>query len=195
MGMKSLYLILCFLFILFALLPSCTSKFVDTTTPGGVPNLVQFAPNMWRMGQPPDAAAWKELASRIAPNSQQVVIVKLDDEVEGSDDPAEAMGWQVVRIPMPPEDDKVWTVLVKPNPTDVQRAVDTIVAAHAAGKVVAWHCVHGRDRTGLISALVGMKLFGWTKDQAWSDMLAHGFRWELPDLDAYWLENVPGRHL
>jgi hypothetical protein len=47
------------------------------------------------------------------------------------------------------------------------------------------------NRTSLISALVGMKLFGWSKDYAWQDMLKHGFRWELPDLDAYWLEDVP----
>ena len=94
---------------------------------------------------------------------------------------------------MPPEDDKVWTVLVKPNPQEVQLAVQTIVDAHAAGKVVAWHCVHGRDRTGLISALVGMRLFAWSKDYAWKDMLSHGFRWELPDLDAYWVENVTSK--
>lgn len=168
-------------------------KFVDTTTPGGVPNLVEFAPNMWRMGQPPNEGAWRELAARIAPNGQQVIVVKLDDEKEGDDSPAEKLlGWTVVRIPIPPEDDKVWTVLVKPNPDDVHRAVQTILDAHAKGLVVVWHCVHGRDRTSLISALVGMKLLGWTKDFAWKNMLAHGFRWELPDLDAYWIDDVQG---
>lgn len=187
--MKKLYLTLCALFAFYSL--SCTSKFVDTTTPGGVPNLVQFAPNMWRMGQPPDEAAWKELASRIAPAGQQVVVVKLDDAVEGNDDYAETIGWQVVRIPIPPEDDKVWTIFSLPDPKMVKLIVDTIITAHTSGKVVAWHCVHGRDRTGLISALVGMKLFGWTKDYAWNDMITHGFRWELPDLDIYWEENVP----
>lgn len=180
-----------FLLVLLALV-GCTPKFVDTTTPAGVPNLVEFAPKMWRMGQPPDDAAWKELAGRIAPNGEQVVIVKLNDEAEGTDDPAEALGWTVVRIPLPPEDDKPWSVLLKPEPQDVQRAVQTIFDAHQQGKVVAWHCSHGRDRTGLVSGLEGRKMFGWSKDQAWKDMLAHGFRWELPDLAAYWLEDVPG---
>lgn len=171
----------------------CIPKFMDTATPAGVPNLVEFAPNMWRMGQPP-AGSWNELAARIDPQSNgHVVIVKLDDEVEGNDDPAEVLGWSVVKIPIPPEDDKIWTVLVKPNPADVRRAVQSILAAHAAGSVVAWHCVHGRDRTGLISALVGMKMFGWTKQQAWNDMIAHGFRWELPDLDAYWFDDITGK--
>jgi protein-tyrosine phosphatase len=169
----------------------CTPKFVDTTTSRGVPNLVQFAPKMWRMGQPPTNAAWVELAGLIAPNGEKVVIVKLDDETEGSDNFAETtLGWEVVRVPIPPEDDKPWTVLEKPKASDVLRARDAILVAHQAGKVVAWHCVHGRDRTGLLSALVGRKLFGWSKDYAWQDMLKHGFRWELPDLDTYWIEDV-----
>src|ERR1019366_4464522 len=107
------------------------------------------------------------------------------DYAEGSDEIADTIeGWEVVRIPMPPEDDKIWTVFVQPSKQDVQLAVDTIIAAHTAGKVVVWHCSHGRDRTGLISALVGMKMFGWSKSYAWNDMITHGFRWELPDLDA-----------
>ena len=169
----------------------CTPQFVDTTTPGGVPNLVEFAPRMWRMGQPPTPAAWRELQARVEHARLDLLLVKLNDDVEGDDRPAEALGWTVVRVPMPPEDDKIWTVFQKPDPKVVHFAVRTILNAHAAGKVVLWHCSHGRDRTGLVAAIVGMKLFGWTKDEAWQDMLAHGFRWELPDLDAYWLEDVP----
>jgi hypothetical protein len=169
----------------------CAPQFVDTTTPGGVPNLSEYAPKMWRMGQPPNPAAWRELGARIAPTGGPVVVVKLDDEVEGDDSPAEGFGWTVVRVPMPPEDDKIWSVLVKPDPKVVHLAVRTILNAHAEGMIVVHHCVHGRDRTSLIAALVSRKLFGWTKDQAWQDMIAHGFRWELPDLDAYWLEDVP----
>src|SRR5208282_1408808 len=98
----------------------CAPNFVDTTTPAGVPNLVEFAPKMWRMGQPPDEAAWRELAGRVAPNGEKVIVVKLNDEAEGSDDPAEkVLGWIVVRIPMPPEDDKPWTIVLKPNVADI----------------------------------------------------------------------------
>jgi hypothetical protein len=172
-------------------LVGCGPKFVDTVTPAGVPNLVEFAPGLWRMGQPPSGAAWRELAARIAPSGQPALVVKLNDEKEGDDRLAEMLlSWRVVRIPLPPEDDKPWTVFLKPNPYDVRRAVQTIVAAHRQGLVVAWHCVHGRDRTSLISALVGMRLLGWSKAHAWADMVHHGFRWELPDLDAYWIEDV-----
>jgi protein tyrosine/serine phosphatase len=148
---------------------------------------------MWRMGQPPSDAAWRELAARIDPtNSKNVVVVKLDDETEGSDDYAEKiLGWEVVRIPIPPEDDKPWSVFVLPAVADVHRAEQIIIVAHAAGKIVVHHCVHGRDRTSFLRARIGMVMSGWSKAYAWQDMIAHGFRWELPDLDAYWLEDVP----
>lgn len=171
---------------------ACSPAFVDTSTPAGVPNLVSFGPKLYRMGQPPATeGAWRELAGRIAPNGESVVIVKLDDEAEGNDDLAvQLYGWQVVRMPIPPEDDKPITVFELPNVQTVQSIVQTILNAHIAGKVVAWHCVHGRDRTGLISALVGMKLYSWSKEYAWQDMLRHGFRWELPDLDIFWTADV-----
>ncbi len=171
----------------------CSPQFVDTTTQAGVPNLVEFAPNMWRMGQPPNEAAWKELAGRIAPNGERVVIVKLNDEVEGTDDPAEAQGWTVVRDAMPPEDDKPWTIVVKRSVEQITTGVQAILDAHAKGLVVAWHCSHGRDRTGLVSALVGQKMFGWTKEQMEHDMTKHGFRWIDVDLTAYFIENVSAK--
>jgi hypothetical protein len=169
--------------------PPCVqggSGFVDTVT-AGVPNLVQFAPGMWRMGQPPDEAAWKALALAIGAPSR-VIVVKLNDAAEGSDAPAGALGWTVLPYPLYPEDDKPWTVLEAPSKGDVDRAVEAIIEAHAVGYTVIWHCSHGRDRTGLISELVGRRMFGWTKGQGWDDMISHGYRWELPDLDAYWAE-------
>ena len=164
-------------------------KFVDTDT-NGVPNLVQFHPGMWRMGQPVNADAWRALQRVVAPSNQRVVVVKLNDDAEGDDSPARLVGWLVLKNPIPPEDDKPWSVLLKPKPEDVQGVVKTILTAKEEGVTVVWHCTHGRDRTGLISAIVGMRLLGWTKKEAWQNMLDHGFRWELPNLDAYWAENV-----
>lgn len=168
----------------------CSPKFVDTTV-SGVPNLVQYAPDMWRMGQPVDSTGWLYVDSMIGKPGKKVLIVKLDDDVEGDDSPVLGFeGWNLAKEAMPPEDDKIWTVLIKPDPNQVTAVVKMIIAAHEAGWVVVHHCVHGRDRTGLIAALVQKKMFGWTKQQAWDDMIAHGFRWELPDLDLFWLEDV-----
>ena len=171
----------------------CAPKFVDTTV-SGVPNLLQYAPGMWRMGQPEDAAAWDYVAATIGKPNTPVLVVKLDDDVEGDDSPVlNFKDWHLAKDPLPPEDDKPWTVFVKPDPKDVTAIVKMIVAAHTAGWIVVHHCVHGRDRTSLIAAIVQMQLFDWSKQKAWDDMIAHGFRWELPDLDAYWLEDVPSR--
>jgi hypothetical protein len=116
-------------------------------------------------------------------------VVKLNDNAEGSDAQATALGWTVLPHPLYPEDDKPWTVLVAPTKQEVDAAVDAILEAHAAGYTVIWHCSHGRDRTSLVAALVGRRLLGWTKAAGWDDMLAHGYRWELPGLDVYWAEN------
>jgi hypothetical protein len=171
----------------------CGIGFHETTTPAGIPNLVNFAPRMWRMGQPPNAAAWKELAGRIAPNGEKVVIVKLNDGIEGSDEPALDLGWVLFNFPMPPEDDKPWTLAVKPSVEQVTGAVQAIYDAYQRGYVVAWHCSHGRDRTSLISALEGKKIFGWSRSQMEKDMTDHGFRWVDVDLTAYFLEDAASR--
>ena len=166
--------------------------YVDTST-GGVPNLHPFAPGMWRTGHPPDSAAWDSLTKMVTVEGKHTVMVQLHDDVEGDDAPDCArLGWTLVKVPLPPEDDKPWTVFELPRKQDVDRAVDSILKFRADGFTVVWGCVHGRDRTGLISAIVGMRLLGWSKDQAWQNMLENGFRWELPDLDIYWLTDVPG---
>lgn len=165
--------------------------FKETTTPAGNTNLVNFAPSMWRMGQPPTAAAWKELSGIIAPHGEPVVVFKLNDDVEGSDDPATTLpGWTVEKFAMPPEDDKPWTIVEKPSVDVVRGVVAAILFARAHGYVVVWHCSHGRDRTSLVSALVGEKMFGWTKDQMASDMMKHGFRWVDVDLSEYFVLDV-----
>lgn len=119
--------------------------------------------------------------------------VVLHDAAEGDESPATAFGWNVVLAPLPPEDDKPLTALVKPHKSDVARAVQAILDAHARGDIVVWGCVHDRDRGGTISGLVGMRLFGWSKKTALEYAIKTGLRWELPDLDAYWLEDVDGR--
>jgi hypothetical protein len=166
------------------------AKFVDTTVMG-VPNIAQVAPRLWRSGQPATADSWAYLAKQLSPGGERVTVVKLNDDAEGSDELVRSMtGWTLVKLPIPPEDDRPWTVLTIPDPREVWTIVQTIVAAYQNGQTVLWHCTAGRDRTSLLSALVGMKLLGWSKTAAWQNMLAHGFRWELPDLDVFWLDDV-----
>jgi len=156
----------------------------------GIPNLHNFAPGMWRTGLPPDQASWNALRAIVEEPNRRVTKVVLHDDAEGDESPAYAFGWNVIKVPLTPEDDKPLTVFVKPKKSDVDKAVNAILDAHARGDVVVWGCVHDRDRGGMISALVGMRLFGWTKDYAWKYAISTGLRWELPDLDAYWIDDV-----
>jgi hypothetical protein len=160
------------------------AAFHDTTI-HGVPNLAIVGPHLWRMWQPADAEAWAYLTRWVAP---EAVVIKLNDRAEGVDTPPD--GWVVVDSPIPPYDDKPWSVVDKPDPVVVRTLVDFIAKRWKDGNTIVVHCSHGRDRTGLLVALLGMRLFGWTKAEALADMLRHGFRWELPGLDAYFAEDT-----
>ncbi len=162
-----------------------------------VPNLVRaFEPAqglmissvaLWRGGQPVGIGDWEELRDKLGDGP--VTVVKLNDETEGTDAPGAQMGWELVKWPLAPFDDKPWTVFEIPSRIVVNQALESILAAYGAGRTVFWHCSHGKDRTGLVSALVGRALFGWNREQMWANMIEHGFRWELPGLDAYMLES------
>lgn len=167
-------------------LVGCAGGFVDTTV-HGVPNISSPAPRVWGMGQPADSAAWDYARSVIAPNGERVLDIKLDDAVEGDDSYAASIpGWTVLDRHMPPEDDKPWTVLEAPSVAYVRDTLDAAVDAYSKGYTVLFHCVHGRDRTRFMIALFMRRVFKWTKQQGWDYMIAHGFRWELPDLDLFW---------
>lgn len=155
------------------------------TTINGVPNLTLVAPRLWRMGQPANPAAW-EFLQRVLGDG--IVVVKLNEDGEGVDTPP--AGWTLIKAGIPPYDDRPWTVLEKPDPVKVQGIVNTIADAYFAGKTVVWHCTAGRERTGLVSALVQIRLFDLPREAAWKDMLAHGFRWGAVDLDEYWLSDA-----
>lgn len=183
-----------------ALLALLGCGYRDTYTPAGTPNFHPFPgvvgtadiPGMYRTGLPPSQAAWEELRRLVGDDgTRKVTKVVLHDAAEGDESPAVAFGWNVVWVPLPPEEDQPLTVLVKPRKADVDRAVQTILDAHARGEIVVWGCKHDRDRGGVVSALVGMRLLGWTEDRAWSYAIDTGLRWELPGLDAYWLQDVP----
>ncbi len=88
----------------------CAGSFKDVVTQG-VPNLKPaYDGNLrvWRMGQPADAVAWAYVVSEVAPATPtRVLVIKLNDDVEGNDEPAlHYIGWRVVSVPIPPEDER-----------------------------------------------------------------------------------------
>ena len=169
----------------------------DTYTPGGNVNFHVFSaptptePGIYRVGLPPTPAAWAELRHLVEEPGRKVTKVVLHDQAEGDESPAVAFGWNVVLIPLVPEGDRPLTVLEKPNPVDVHRAVQTVLDAHARGDVVVFGCQHDRERGGLIAGLLGISMFKWTAQYAFDYQVKTGSRIEVtPGLLSYWIELV-----
>ncbi len=79
---------------------------------------------------------------------------------------------------------------LEPSEKSVDRALAAIRARRHQG--VYFHCILGRDRTSLISALYKMYFLGEPQQSAWrNDMLAFGFRcgWTLRGLKTYFYKH------
>ncbi|MEN6312548.1 MAG: tyrosine-protein phosphatase, partial [Acidobacteriota bacterium] len=57
--------------------------------------------------------------------------------------------------------------------------VKVLKAIQAAPKPVLVHCMHGADRTGVVSAMYRIVFEGWTKEEALREMKrgGYGFHW------------------
>lgn len=154
---------------LFLLMQLCGC--VTSPSGGGIPNLAQVSPGVYRSGQPTTIAQWQQLVSLGVSN-----VVKLNTEAESTDDLAKSLGMAVHYLPI-----STWDQIVAgPDATLLSNAVLFITK----GTVV--HCQHGQDRTGLTVALYRVTQCGWTKQQAEQEMLAHGFHKALRGLWEFW---------
>ncbi len=161
-----------------ALFVGCTK----TTYTGGVPNLVQVEPGLWRSGQPTTPAQWAALKKLGI-----VHVVKLNFDSEGSDNDATAAGMTVYHFNIQPEGDKdlfsnIEHTFAKPDARQISGALSTM----SAGGGVLVHCTHGQDRTGLLVGLWRVMHSRWTKDAAYVEMLERGFHPELHGLHEFW---------
>ena len=80
--------------------------------------------------------------------------------------------------------DKSHQWLLRPN----RQTVSNAVAAIRPGTYI--HCEHGQDRTGLIVGCRRVWLDGWTKTNAWNEMIAAGFHPALHGLASFWKNDV-----
>jgi protein tyrosine/serine phosphatase len=135
-----------------------------------IPNLAMVDDIILRGGQPTgDDWAWLK-ANGITK------IIKLNEESEGDDTPAKALGMELVYEPINLADQLIF----KPNLASVKRAVEAIETG------VLTHCTHGNDRTGLIIGCYRVWKCGWKKDVAYVEMLQYGFHPELLGLTLFW---------
>jgi len=176
------------LFALFALFASSASACSTMSYSHDVPNLAQVSPGLWHSGQPL-ATAWPYLYGL---GIRRVIKLNYDDET-GYDEvaAAKAAGIEVIKIQIPPSENAV-TVVEEVDPAKMEQAINIV----RAGGGVLWHCTHGQDRTMLFGGIVDVIVLKKNKSQAWHDMIAHQFHWELPNLMSFWLDfEVTGNHI
>ena len=125
----------------------------------GVENLHRIAADLFRSAQPrrADVAALKALGIRSV-----VSLRSFNDDAEvfrGVD------GIELVRVPI-----DTWAI----DDAKVLRALVSIDAARQRGPVLI-HCLHGADRTGVVSAVYRMAVQGWSKEAAREEMFKGGY--------------------
>lgn len=81
---------------------------------------------------------------------------------------AEQAGMNYVQIPM--------TTHVPPTPEQIKQFLSLVT--DSASEPVYVHCVGGKHRTGVMTAVYRMTLNGWSADQAFKEMKQYKFGWE-----------------
>lgn len=93
-------------------------------------------------------------------------------EVAAEREMAVKLGMNFVSIPL--------DVFRSPNDNSLHTFVETVSASD--NHPVFIHCLHGRDRTGLMTALYRVTCDGWTAEKAYAEMLECGFDGQLTNL-------------
>lgn len=149
----------------------------------------------WRSGQPETAADWEQVR-----RAGVTTVVKLDCPSEGSDDGGRLAGLDVRELCIEPSTDRdplasVEDFFEKPaagQMEEIERVVREVCLGSGGEERCLFHCVHGKDRTGLVVAMYRV-LSGWTKDAAIKDAQHHGMR-PFVGLLRWWHDWVPRRH-
>jgi hypothetical protein len=158
----------------------------------GIPNLfaVEQDRNIWRGGTP-TAEGWAYLKGQGITD-----VVKLNTEAEGRDAVAEACGMTIHRFPIP------WwrQVFLWPKQADLIAAVACIKrhtfihcgsdARTASPDAQEDNTQGGEDRSGLLVGCFRLSQ-GWTKADAYAEMLAHSFHAALQGLQGRWNSENP----
>jgi protein tyrosine/serine phosphatase len=129
-------------------------------TAAGVPNLNRVTPTFYRSAQPLKAGFPK-----LAGDGLGVKTVVNLRAFHSDAKLAKSTDLRLVSVPI-----NTWNI----KTTDVVRALAEIRRAEASGPVLL-HCLHGADRTGLVTAMYRMIYQGWTKADAEAEMRQGNF--------------------
>jgi protein tyrosine/serine phosphatase len=130
---------------------------------------------IFRGSQPADEQDYQRL-KRLGVKT--IVNLRWDTTVEKSQEMAKKYGFKFVNFPIKATD---W-----PSSSKVNQVLKTISTPGL--QPVYLHCQHGKDRTGLISALYRVESQGWSAEDAHEEWVEMGFSVKfLRALDQYFL--------
>jgi protein tyrosine/serine phosphatase len=142
----------------------------DPNDPAG--NFYEVSPGVWRGGRPDEVGVQR----------LQQLGFKTDIDLENEKNVvaqekawAEANGLDFVEAPMTGTSE----------PDDEQTNAVLAILADESRKPAYVHCMKGQDRTGLIIALHRVFNEGWKPEDAYNEMMAHGYNWILGDMKEY----------
>jgi tyrosine-protein phosphatase SIW14 len=127
----------------------------------GIDNFGRVAPNYYRGAEPDD----EQYAKLAALGIRTVIDLRSNDVDPGDKLLVERAGMKYVQIPM--------TTHEPPTPEIVDQFLGLV--DDPAQEPVYVHCVGGRHRTGVMTAIYRMAREGWTADQAFKEMKSYKY--------------------
>lgn len=93
---------------------------------------------------------------------------------------AKELGIEIIKIPM--------SEIARPRPADLKKAVEVLNDPKLQPVYV--HCLHGRDRTGLVVAAYRILHDGWSLEQAYREAIDNGHTGWLYNLILGWKKSL-----
>ncbi len=153
----------------------------------GVPAVVCIDPvkKIYRCGLPTSKEGWDYVfglgVRTVVKRSTYEELSDADArQVKQGEQYAESLGIKIIRYPISTKEQFLGQV----------KMADMRAAVAAITNNVQVSCLHGRDRTGLTVGCWRVWVCGWSKEQAWKEMIANGFRPELIGLTEFWITEV-----
>ena len=143
------------------LVMSVTAQAGDFNTSTSIENFGQINPEYYRGGQPEG----RDYADLAAIGIRTVINLTSDDAEPNEKSMVEKAGMTYIQIPMTTHE----------NPTAEKLEAFLRIVNDPANQPVYVHCVGGKHRTGVMTAVYRMTKEGWTADQAYKEMKDYKF--------------------
>ncbi len=133
---------------------------------------------IWRGGQPKTEDDYLMLKKQ---GIKTIINLRWDESVETSKQMARKHRFKFINVPMKATD--------QPDEKNVNKVLNAL--RNPNNQPVFLHCQHGKDRTGLISALYRVEFQNWRATQARDEWINMGFSVRfLRKLDQYFLDRT-----